>query len=1038
MALGGSIGSATIGITADTSALKKSIEQGLSSAFKKAAVAASAAFAGAGIGSAITKAAQFDKVIRLAGQTAGATAEQVKVLGDTALKMGANSQFGAQGAADALLELAKGGLTIAQIKAGALAGTMTLASAGGIQLGEAATYMTNALNVFGLDASKASSVAAAFAGGANASTASVESLGIAMGQAGLSARNAGLTLQETTAVLAAFDQAGLKGSDAGTSLRTMLMRLIPQTAEANDKMKQMGLSFIDAKGNFLPIRDVAQQLQDKFKGLTETQKASRLSTIFGADAQRAANELMKLGADGIDKYTRATSDQTAAEKLAAEQTAGAAGAFQKFHSAVDSLQIQFGMHLLPKITAVTTAFTGLINDIAPKLDGFFAGAKDAASSLEGPLTNIGTQVKAAFDLIWPAVQNLIDRVIAAGPGIANFFASIAPFYGPAVLAITGLADAAGLVVTAFGAIGDFFAAHSTTVGVFATIIGTLAVGFTALSIATGIATAVTGGLVTMFWNLNAAMAANPVGAIVVGLAALAAGFVYAWQHSETFREIVVATINGIKDAMVTGVSIIWRVWTAWIRGVLEAIKGMAGLWSKLPKILGGGDNGWAAKIQNAADTVLSKLSDVQRGIDSLHDKDIHINVITTYLTQRDDSDQLAAQKAQQREAMASGATAAGRARNVTPPAPKISIPRSVTPSGGTGYEGKEKKAAEDAAKKAAEAARKAAQKARDNADKAVGKQINARKFVDSVTGGQEQIRTSFDKLLENLKAGNKKSLVSYAKDIQKQLLAIAVKRDKISDSLSLAKDKLSELRKESADYSKSVREAIISTGNIATHNTINFVGIRNSLRHAVKEATAFKDAIAKLTAAGLNKQSLQDLIAAGPEAGLKAARSLMQGGAAGIKEVNNLTAQLTAAGTSMGDATAATFYKAGISAAEGLVKGLQSQEAALNKQMDRMATRMASTLRKQLGIHSPSRVFAGIGNFVGAGLAQGIDASRNRVAQAGNRLGNSITNQFGPGSVVVSGLAEPVQMERGGIMAGHAIADTLARQQATANLAGMG
>jgi TP901 family phage tail tape measure protein len=1034
MALGGSIGSATIGITADTSALKRSIESGLSSAFKKAAVAASAAFAGAGIGSAINKAAQFDKVIRLAGMTADATAEQVKMLGDTALKMGANSQFGAQGAADAMLELAKGGLTVAQIKAGALAGTMTLASAGGIELGAAATYMANALNVFGLDASKASSVAAAFAGGANASTASVESLGVAMGQAALSARNAGLTLQETTGVLAAFDQAGLKGSDAGTSLRTMLMRLIPTTAEANDKMKQMGLSFIDAKGNFLPIRDIAQQLQDKFKGLTEAQKSSRLSTIFGADAQRAANELMNLGAKGIDKYTKATSDQTAAEKLAAEQTAGAAGAFKKFHSAVDALQIQFGLHLLPKITAVTTAFTDLINNIAPKIDGFFASAGAAVATLREPLANIGTQAKAAFDVVWPAIQQFIDRVIAAGPGIANFFASIAPFYGPAVLAIGLLVDGAGLLITAFGHLGDFFAQHSTVVGALATVVGALVVGFTALSVITGIVTAVSGGLVTAFWAINAAMAANPVGAIIVALAALAAGFIYAWKKSETFREVVAAAVNGLTT-VIAGVVKMWaNLILGFWEGVLSAI-------AAIP---------FAEKVIPGLKTAKNAVHDFRVGVNAEIDSiktSIHI-VATADASQA--VNQLKMLQAAQAAAAGKliGPIIPGTTRPTvangfgTVSAPKVNLSGSatggggVTPSGSTGYEGKEKKAAADAAKKAAAAAKKAAQKARDAADKAAGKQISARTFVDTITGGQDQIKSAFDKLLEQIKAGNKPKLAAYVKSVQKDLLAVGVKRDKISESLTLAKDKLSELRKESADYSKSVRDAILETGNIATHNVITFTGIRNSLRHAVRQANEFKSAIASLTAAGLNKDSLQDLIAAGPEAGLKAARTLMQGGAAGIKEVNSLTAQLTAAGTTMGDQTAATFYKAGISAAEGLVKGLQSQEAALNKQMDRMASRMVTTLRKQLGIHSPSRVFAGIGGNIGAGLARGIDASRGRVGAAAGRMGMTTINHFG--GISVSGLADPVQMERGGIMTAHAIADTLARQQATANLAGMG
>lgn len=939
MALGGSIGSATIGIGADTSLLQRSIERGLGGAFKKAAALASAAFAGAAAGNffkdAINQSSDLNESLNAIRVTLGKGADSFIEFGKTA--------------ADRL------GLTQAA-------------------LNEAVVPMAALLN------------------------------------------NAGIEGQNLSNGLQTLAQ---RATDVGSVFNT----------DINDVLEAFGAAM---RGEQEPIRR------------------------FGVNLNEAgiAAEAVRLGlAKSATEVTQAAKTQ-AAYSLILKDTEKAAGDFnntqntwanlmRRVGAATDEAKASLGTALLPTVTDLANKLLPFIQQAGPGLAQFGQGLADAGTQA---VTFFQDQVIPGIQPVKDAIVQLVQTAIDAGPGLANLGQAIwdatAPLRDLAQNIWPALFAAIGLVVTALSELGTFLSQHETLVTAIGVAITTVVLGMAAWKAAVviqttvmAIATVVTTGWVGAFWALNAAMTANPIGLIVVALGALVAGFVLAWQHSETFREIVVATINGIKDAMVTGVSIIWKVWTAWIRGVLEAIKGMAGLWSKLPKILGGGDNGWAAKIQNAADTVLSALSAVQNGIDSLHDKDIHINVITTYLTQRDDSDQLAAQKAQQREAMASGATAAGRAR-------KVAVQSVPTPApmkfGGAGSfdAGKEKKAAADAAKKAADAAKKAAQKARDAADKAAGKQVSARTFVDTITGGQDQIKAAFDKLLEQIKAGNKPKLAAYVKSVQKDLLAVGVKRDKISESLTLAKDKLRELRKESADYSKSVRDAILETGNIATHNVITFTGIRNSLRHAVRQATEFKAAIASLTAAGLNKDSLQDLIAAGPEAGLKAARTLMQGGAAGIKEVNSLTAQLTAAGTAMGDQTAATFYKAGISAAEGLVKGLQSQEAALNKQMDRMASRMVTTLRRQLGIHSPSRVFAGIGGNIGAGLARGIDASRGRVGAAAGRMGMTTINHFG--GISVSGLADPVQMERGGIMTAHAIADTLARQQATANLAGMG
>lgn len=700
-------------------------------------------------------------------------------------------------------------------------------------------------------------------------------------------------------------------------------------------------------------------------------------------------------------------------------------------------QVSLGSALLPTVEKLAGKLLPLIQQSGPALGAFGTGLVDA-----------GTTAVAFFrDQLLPVLQPTIDAVgrlaqtaIDAGPGLANLASSIAPAFGPLIAILPELIDGVGLIVTGLGKMGDFFAEHEATVGAFATAIGTLVVGFTAISIATGIWAATTGGLVTAFWALNAAMVANPIGAVVVAIAALAAGFVFAWKKSETFRKVVTTVFNAL-------VSVIANTVKAWFNLIVGFWEGVLNLISSVP---------FAKKLIPGLEEATNAVHNFRVKVNSEIDQ-IKTNV--QIVLKADGSQAFATLAAYQASLAGIGIRTAGAKTstgfsvaldkgNTGLKIPKIAAPKltaGATATGGGGGGGGStggggasgaKKAAADDAKKAAEAAKKAAAKARAAADKSAGKQITARKFVDSVTGGQEAIKTAFDKLIADLKAGNKPKLAKYAADIQKQLLAIAVKRDAVTEQLSMAKDKLAELRKESEDYSRSVRDSITSTGNIATHNIITFTGIRNSLRHAVRQANEFRAAIAKLTSAGLNKQSLQDLIAAGPEAGLAAAKSLLQGGAKGITEVNNLTAQLGAAGTAMGNETANTFYQAGIQAAAGLVAGLQSQEAALNAQMDRMATQMATTLKRQLQIKSPSQVFAGIGKFIGAGLAQGIDASRGRVGAATGRLGASVVNNFG--GISVSGIGNPVEMERGGIMAAHAVADTLRRNQAAMNLAGTG
>src|SRR5215218_1805069 len=296
--------------------LNKRLGAGLSASARVARVGAGAIGAGLAVAGlakfatdSIQMATTFDKTMRQVASVTKVPMARIGELRKIALDMGAKTSFSARQAGEAMLELGKGGLTFAEQKAGGLSATLTLAAAGSLELGEAAGFVVQGLRAFGLRASQGATVAAALAGAANASTASVEDMGLSLSQAGAMARNAGLSIQETTGVLAAFANNGIAGSDAGTSLKTMLTRLIPTTNAAKDSMRELGLRFTDAHGAILPITEIAQQLQDRLKGLSQAQRIAALNTIFGSDAIRAATILMREGSAGLATYIKATSDQ---------------------------------------------------------------------------------------------------------------------------------------------------------------------------------------------------------------------------------------------------------------------------------------------------------------------------------------------------------------------------------------------------------------------------------------------------------------------------------------------------------------------------------------------------------------------------------------------------------------------------------------------------------------------------------------------------------------------------------------------------------
>ncbi|MEO6467503.1 MAG: phage tail tape measure protein, partial [Acidimicrobiia bacterium] len=250
----------------------------------------------AGFGLAVGAAAQFDKAMSGVGAVSDASAAQMGRLRQAALDAGKATVFSASEAATAEAELAKAGVSTADILGGALRGSLDLAAAGQLELGEAATIAAQAMNVFKLEGSDVGHVADVLAAGANKSAADVSQLGQALQQGGLLARQTGLSLEDTVGALAAFADNALIGSDAGTSLKSMLQRLTPQSKEAKDLMQELGISAYDAAGQFIGLDKFAGNLKSSLKNLTPEQRNSALATIFGSDAVRAANILYDEGA----------------------------------------------------------------------------------------------------------------------------------------------------------------------------------------------------------------------------------------------------------------------------------------------------------------------------------------------------------------------------------------------------------------------------------------------------------------------------------------------------------------------------------------------------------------------------------------------------------------------------------------------------------------------------------------------------------------------------------------------------------------------
>ena len=314
-----------------------------------------------GFAIAVAAAAKFDKAMsNVRSVTSGSAADMAK-LRAAALEAGKTTAFTATQAADAEAELARAGVSVADITGGALKGTLALAAAGQMDLADSATIAAQAMNTFGLHGEDVTHIADVLAAGANKSAADMNGLGMSLRQGGLLAKQTGLSLEDTVGTLAAFADHALIGSDAGTSLKTMLQRLVPQSDEARQMMAKLGFTAYDSSGKFVGLTKLAGNLQKSFSGLTPEARNAAFATIFGSDAVRSATILYELGAKGINKYVQAVDDQGAAARTAAIQTDNLAGDFERLKGALEVALIEGGSSANGALRVMVQWVTKLVN-----------------------------------------------------------------------------------------------------------------------------------------------------------------------------------------------------------------------------------------------------------------------------------------------------------------------------------------------------------------------------------------------------------------------------------------------------------------------------------------------------------------------------------------------------------------------------------------------------------------------------------------------------------------------------------------------------
>ncbi len=318
----------------------------------------------------VLSAARFDQAMSGVESATHESAQGMAELRSAALEAGRATVYSATESAGAVEELAKAGVSTSDIVGGGLTGALDLAAAGELDVADAAEIAATAMTQFGLGGSDVVHIADLLAAGAGKAQGGVTDLSMALKQSGLVASQMGLSVDETVGTLTAFASAGLLGSDAGTSFRTMLLRLANPAAEAQREMDGLGISAYDAQGKFVGMSSLAGQLTAALRPLPQAQRDAALATIFGSDAIRAANVLYTQGAEGIDGWIAAVDDAGYAASTASIRLDNLAGDWEQLGGAAETALIGMGdgaqgplRELVQGATAAVDAFSDLPDPI---------------------------------------------------------------------------------------------------------------------------------------------------------------------------------------------------------------------------------------------------------------------------------------------------------------------------------------------------------------------------------------------------------------------------------------------------------------------------------------------------------------------------------------------------------------------------------------------------------------------------------------------------------------------------------------------------
>ena len=393
-----------------------------------------------GLGAAAVKtAADFDSGMSKVAAISGATGDDLQALRDKAREMGSKTKFSASEAAEAMEYMAMAGWKTTDMLGG-IEGIMNLAAASGESLATTSDIVTDALTAFGLKADDVGHFSDVLAAASSNANTNVSMMGETFKYAAPIAGALGFSVEDTAEAIGLMANAGIKGSQAGTSLRTIMNNLAGEVKICGSALGEVTIQTTNADGSMRELSDILADCRGAFSQLSESEQAAAAEALVGKNAMSGFLALMNAAPEDIDKLSSAIEncDGKSAE-MAATMQDNLAGQLTILKSQLEELAISFGEILMPAIRSIVSGIQGFVD----KLNSMDETTKKVIVTIAlivaaiGPVLIVVGKVISAVGTI----MTIVPKVAAAIKAVKGAFAGLNAVMAanPIILVIAAIA-----------------------------------------------------------------------------------------------------------------------------------------------------------------------------------------------------------------------------------------------------------------------------------------------------------------------------------------------------------------------------------------------------------------------------------------------------------------------------------------------------------------------------------------------------------------------------------------------------------------------